>query len=192
MYENRLMVECLNDYEMTKAISLKVPDSKIKAPLISEDEMCSLVDFVKGNPEVEFISLPKVEDGADIAYMKDRLKNADPYNEIKFLAKIQSIEGLQNFESILSYYDGFKVDKDCLDAELTPEKAFIAQKYMSEKAQMSNKLVITSTEMFQSMECGTQPTRAEISMVSNAVLDGANYVMLSCETSKSEHVVDAI
>ena len=47
-------------------------------------------------------SLPKVEDGADIAYMKDRLKNADPYKEIKFLAKIQSMEGLQNFESILS------------------------------------------------------------------------------------------
>ena len=88
--------------------------------------------------------------------------------------------------------DGFKVDKDCLDLELTPEKVFIAQKYMTEKANMANKLVITSTEMFQSMEAGAKPTRAEISMVSNAVLDGADYIMLSCETSQSENAVEAI
>ena len=88
--------------------------------------------------------------------------------------------------------DGFKVDKDCLDLELTPEKVFIAQKYMTEKANMANKLVITSTEMFQSMEVGAKPTRAEISMVSNAVLDGADYIMLSCETSQSENAVEAI
>ena len=63
---------------------------------------------------------------------------------------------------------------------------------MTEKANMSNKLVITSTEMFQSMEDEAQPTRAEISMVSNAVLDGADYIMLSCETSKSKNVIEAI
>lgn len=85
------------------------------------------------------------------------------------------------------------MDKDCLDLELTPEKVFIAQKYMTEKANMANKLVITSTEMFQSMEVGgAKPTRAEISMVSNAVLDGADYIMLSCETSTSQNAVAAI
>lgn len=85
------------------------------------------------------------------------------------------------------------MDKDCLDLELTPEKVFIAQKYMTEKANMADKLVITSTEMFQSMEVGgAKPTRAEISMVSNAVLDGADYIMLSCETSTSQNAVAAI
>ena len=57
---------------------------------------------------------------------------------------------------------------------------------------MADKLVITSTEMFDSMEVGAKPTRAEISMVSNAVLDGADYIMLSCETSKSKNAVEAI
>ena len=64
---------------------------------------------------------------------------------------------------------------------------------MTEKANMADKLVITSTEMFQSMEVGgAKPTRAEISMVSNAVLDGADYIMLSCETSTSQNAVAAI
>ena len=63
---------------------------------------------------------------------------------------------------------------------------------MTEKANMANKLVITSTEMLQSMKAGVKPNRAEISMVSNAVLDGANYVMLSCETSVSDNAIEAI
>ena len=115
--------------------------------------------------------------------MRQKIESVTNQGKIKFLSKIQSRQGLQNFEEILDISDGFKVDKDCLDLELTPEKVFIAQKYMTEKANMANKLVITSTEMFQSMEVGAKPTRAEISMVSNAVLDGADYVMLSCETS---------
>lgn len=99
---------------------------------------------------------------------------------------------MKNFEAILDVCDGFKTDKDCLDHELSPSKAFIAQKYMTEKAKMANKLVITSTEMFQSMEKGLKPTRAEVSMVSNAVLDSTDYVMLSCEASKSPYAVEAI
>ena len=63
---------------------------------------------------------------------------------------------------------------------------------MTEKANMSNKLVITSTEMFESLETDTKPTRAEISMVSNAVLDGTDYIMLSCQTSKGKNAVEAI
>ena len=57
---------------------------------------------------------------------------------------------------------------------------------------MTDKLVITSTEMFQSMKAGAKPTRAEISMVSNAVLDGADYIQLSCDTSTGDNAVEAI
>ena len=63
---------------------------------------------------------------------------------------------------------------------------------MIEKANMANKLVITSTEMFQSMSAGVKPTRAEISMVSNSVLDGVDYIMLSCETSMGDNALEAI
>lgn len=88
--------------------------------------------------------------------------------------------------------DGFKVDQDCLDLELSPEKVFIAQKYMTEKAKMADKLVITSTDIALSMQTNGKPTKSEISMVSNAVLDGVNYITLHCDAQNGETNIQAL
>ena len=154
VFENRVIVECLNDFEMTKSLTMTIPDAKTNAPIFSEKEMSILLDFVATNPEIEFVSLPRVRNAADVSEVKRQLSSIDRDGKIKLLSKIQSRDALQNFEAILDISDGFKVDKDCLDLTLTPEKVFIAQKYMTEKANMADKLVITSTEMFQSMEVG--------------------------------------
>lgn len=145
VYEHRVTVECLNDYTITNQIKMVMPRGKIDNQLISDEEMSTLLDIVSKFPEIEFISLPNVNEGADVRNIRNRLQHVDKEGRIKYLSKIQCWQGIKNFETILENSDGFKVDKEYLGQELKPEKVFIAQKYMTEKANLAEKLVITST-----------------------------------------------
>ena len=167
---------------------LNVPDSILKTPSITEKDR-EWIDFSIEN-KLDFIALSFVRDEDDIINLKNYLKKKNA--NIPIIAKIELKQGVENFESILKVADGIMVARGDLGVELGPEEVPPVQKFIIRRCIEARKLVITATQMLDSMINNPIPTRAEASDVANVVLDGTDAVLLTAETSIGKNPVRVI
>jgi len=140
---------------------------------------------------VDYIALSFVRSAEDVKQLRSVIKQ---YNDVKIpiIAKIEMKEAIESIDSIISVSDAVMVARGDLGVEMMPEEVPILQKMIVKKCNDAGVPVIIATQMLESMINNPRPTRAEASDVANAVLDGADAVMLSAETSVGKYPVEAV
>ncbi len=170
---------------------VNLPDTKISLPCLTEKDLIDL-EFIL-TQKVHWIALSFVRSAHDIIELKDRLKAAD--YSAKIIAKIEKPDAVENIDEILNVTDGIMIARGDLGVEVPMERLPAIQKNIIKKCILKGIPVVVATQMMESMIENPSPTRAEVTDVANAVLDGADAVMLSGETSVGNHpalVVEAM
>ncbi len=163
---------------------VNIPNVHLSIPYISKKDEEDLIFGVE--LDVDFIAASFVRSKDDVIALRNFLDYHGGYN-IKIISKIENIEGVKNFDEILRYSDGIMVARGDMGVEIEFEKLPGLQKKFIRRCYRSGKMVITATQMLESMIHSTTPTRAEITDVANAVFDGTSAIMLSGETAIGEH-----
>jgi len=164
---------------------LNLPGSTLSAPALTEKDISDLA-FAVGTLRVDYVALSFVRSADDVRQAQ-RLSGGVP-----IIAKIEKPEALDAFDEILEAADGIMVARGDLGVEVGSEKVPLVQKRLIRETNERGKIVITATQMLDSMIRNPRPTRAEAADVANAVIDGTDAVMLSGETASGLYPVEAV
>lgn len=167
---------------------LNLPGVSVSVPVLSDKDIADLRWALELGADM--IALSFVRDASDIDDVHKIMDEVG--SRLPVLAKIEKPQAVQNLEAIVDAFDGIMVARGDLGVELPLERVPLVQKHAVTLARAAAKPVIVATQMLDSMESNTRPTRAEASDVANAVLDGADALMLSGETSVGLHPVHVV
>ncbi len=167
---------------------VNLPGAYLKISSITEKDRKDLEFGIKN--KVDFVALSFVRRAEDITELRELLNKAK--SQAMIVAKIETQEAVENIDSILALTDAVMVARGDLAIEISAENVPMVQKMIIKKARLLGKPVITATQMLESMIKAPIPTRAEVSDVANAILDGTDAIMLSEETALGEYPVEAV
>jgi pyruvate kinase len=167
---------------------INLPDSEVSAPSMTEKDIEDLKFGLEH--DVDWVALSFARKADDIRFIKNLIAEAGKTTRV--VAKIETPDGLRNIDEIIALTDAVMVARGDLGVEVKMEEVPMAQKMIIEKCNKAGKPVIVATQMMESMITAPRPTRAETSDVANAVLDGADAVMLSAETAVGQYPAEVI
>jgi pyruvate kinase len=167
---------------------VNLPHMKISAPFFTEKDKSDLEFGI--SMDVDYVALSFVRTPADVKTVKKWLEKRGV--QVPLIAKIEKEEAINNIDKILAEVDGIMVARGDLGVELPLEEVPMFQKMLIEKANANGRIVITATQMLESMTQHSRPTRAESTDVANAVIDGTDALMLSAETSAGKYPIEAV
>ncbi len=184
--DRKLNLLFMDDGAIEDGKGVNVPNKPLSVSTFSEKDL-DLIKFA-AKLDAEYVALSFTRDAKDVENLTAQTKSF----EGGIVAKIENFEGVKNFEEILNVVDGIMVARGDLGVEIEPERVPLVQKSIIKNCNQKGKLVVTATEMLESMIHQPAPTRAEVSDVANAILDGTDVVMLSGETAVGQYPVEAV
>ena len=173
---------------LTENRGLVVPGMRSSVPFITESLRMQLLFAIKEN--VDYLAVSFVSSAEDISGVIKILR--ENRADIPVITKIERVQAVKNFDSILAASDGIMVARGDLGVDIPLERVPLVQKEIIHKCNRAGKPVITATQMLESMVNAARPTRAEVTDISNAIFDGTDAIMLSAETSIGKYPVAAV
>ncbi len=167
---------------------VNLPDSELSVSCLTEKDIKDIEFGLKN--KVDFFAFSFIRKPKDVTELRNILNKRK--SQAKIIAKIETPQAVENIDEILDLCDGLMVARGDLAVEVPAEKVPMIQKMIIKKCNDAGKIVITATQMLESMIKSPVPTRAEVSDVANAILDGTDAIMLSEETTLGEYPVEAV
>jgi len=169
--------------------SINVPGVNLELPFMSKQDVEDIIYACENDGD--FLALSFVESKDNIEEVRKLLKEHNR-EDLQIISKVESSTAISNLDDIIDYSDGIMVARGDLGVEVPIEKLPILQKDMIRRCRAKEKFVIVATEMLASMSNSPRPTRAEVTDISNAVLDGTDAVMLSGESTVGKHPIESV
>lgn len=186
--EDYVVLKALNNGEIKSHKTLNVPGINLNLPFISEIDKKDITFAAKHS--CDYLALSFVNTPEDVIAARKIIEDAG--GDARIISKIESQTGVENLDEIVSVSDGIMVARGDLGVEVPMEELPIIQKQIITKCREHGKFAIVATEMLASMYTNPRPTRAEVSDIANAVIDGTDCVMLSGETTVGKYPIQAV
>ena len=167
---------------------MNIPDVVLRFKGLTDKDRIDL-QFGMRN-KVDYIAQSFVRDKLDILHIRNFIK--ERLCNCKIIAKIENRQGIKNIDEILTVCDGIMIARGDMGVSVPIYEIPVLQKMIIKKCNQRKKFVITATQMLESMTEHIRPTRAEVTDVANAILDGSNFLMLSAETAAGKYPVEAV
>ena len=185
-----IVCKVLNDATLSNRKSINIPNVIVDMPYISEADRKDLIFGIKEC--VDYIAASFVRRPEDVLEVRKLLDEYDTSGKIRIISKIENTEGIEKMDEIIAVSDGIMVARGDMGVEVPFKMLPKIQKELISKCYHQGKIVVTATQMLDSMQINPRPTRAEVSDVANAIYDRTTAIMLSGESAAGKYPIQAV